>query len=115
MHDEAHDGLEVVSMEGDLALLRHVHSAGMPRPPAAANPLDPLASIGGLESVYPTGEAGEHVCWDHLQQSGVGRSDFSPCVTQPHQALRHTPIVENIHVHVHVCTCISHSQSPQHS
>lgn len=49
MHDEAHDGLEVVSMEGDLRLLGHVNPASVPGPLAVPKTLQPLTSIGRLE------------------------------------------------------------------
>ncbi len=58
MHDEAHDGFEVVSMKCDLRLLGHVDASGVPGPLAVPQPLQPLATIGGLECVYSLGEAG---------------------------------------------------------
>ena len=67
MHDEAHNGLEVVSVEGHLTLLGHVHPASVPGPATAADTFDPLAAVGRLECVYPAGEAGEYMCGDHLQ------------------------------------------------
>ena len=51
MHDESHDSLEVVAMEGDLTLLRHVDPSGVPRPPTAANPLHPLTPIRRLKCI----------------------------------------------------------------
>ena len=49
VHDESHDGLEVVSMEGHLGLLRHMHAAGMPRSLAVTQTLHPLTTVGRLE------------------------------------------------------------------
>ena len=57
MHDEADDGLEVVAMEGDLALLGHVHSPGMPGATATADTLHPLPPIGRLKCVDSIREA----------------------------------------------------------
>ena len=57
MHDEAHDGFEVVAMECHLGLLRHVHPAGMPRALAVPHSLHALSDIGGLEELRSTGEA----------------------------------------------------------
>ncbi len=61
MHDEAHDCLEVVTMEGDLRLLGHVHPAGVPGPLAVPDPLQTLAAIGRLEELRTVGEAREEV------------------------------------------------------
>ena len=58
VHDEAHDGLEVVSVEGDLGLLGHVHASGVPGPLAVTQSLHPLTTVGGLERVSTTGKAG---------------------------------------------------------
>ena len=101
MHDEAHDGFEMVSVEGHLTLLGHVHPASVPGPATAANAFHPLASVGRLERVNAAGEAGEDVRGDHLQQSRVGSPDLSPRVTQPHQTLWHTPSVKDDTY----CTC----------
>ena len=49
MHDESHDGLEVVSMEGDLGLLGHVHVSGMPGTLTVPQSLHPLTTVGRLE------------------------------------------------------------------
>ena len=49
VHDESHDGLEVVSMEGHLRLLGHVHASGVPGPLAVPQSLHPLAAVWGLE------------------------------------------------------------------
>ena len=56
MHDESHDGLEVVSMEGHLRLLGHVHASGMPGALAVPQPLHPLTAVGGLERVRTPGK-----------------------------------------------------------
>lgn len=52
MHDESHDGLEVVSVERDLRLLGHVDTTGMPRPLAIPQTLKTLAPIGRLKSIH---------------------------------------------------------------
>ena len=105
MHDEAHDGLEVVSVESHLTLLGHVHPASMPGPATTANTFHSLASVGRLERVNAAGEAGEDVCGDHLQQSRVGSSDLPPRVTQPHKTLWHTPSVRDDTHWVYIAHC----------
>lgn len=91
MHDEAHDGLEVVAVEGHLTLFGHVDPPGMPCSPATPHSLHTLPPVRRLERVDPTGEAGEDVSGHHLQEGGVGSSDLPPCVTQSNEALGHTP------------------------
>ena len=91
MHDEAHDGLEVMSVEGDLALFGHVHLPRMPSATATANSLYTLSTVGRLEGVDAIGEACENVSGYHLQEGGVRRPDLPPRVTQSHQTLGHTP------------------------
>ena len=51
LHDESHDSLEVVSMEGDLGLLGHVHTSGVPGTCTLTVPqsLHPLTAVGRLE------------------------------------------------------------------
>ena len=49
VHDESHDGLEVVSVEGHLRLFGHVHAPGVPGPFAVPQSLHPLAAVRGLE------------------------------------------------------------------
>ena len=62
VHDEAHDGLEVVAVEGHLRLLRHVYPASVPRALAVPDPLHTLPAVGGLEELRPTGKARMRVC-----------------------------------------------------
>ena len=57
MHDEAHDGFEVVAVEGDLRLLGHVYPAGVPSALAAPQPLKTLAAVGRLKRVHSMGKA----------------------------------------------------------
>jgi hypothetical protein len=56
VHDESHDGLEVVPVEGDLRLLGHVHVSGVPGSFAVPQSLHPLTTVGGLERVSTPGK-----------------------------------------------------------
>lgn len=56
VHDESHDSLEVVSMEGDLGLLGHVHASGVPGALTVPQSLHPLTTIRGLEWVSTSGK-----------------------------------------------------------
>ena len=59
MHDEAHDGSKVVSMEGHLGLFTHMHSTGVPRSLAVTKTLHPLPTVGRLEGISTVGETEE--------------------------------------------------------
>ena len=51
MHDESHDGFEVVTVECHLTLFGHVDPPSVPRSPATTYALHPLAPVGSLEGV----------------------------------------------------------------
>ena len=101
VHDETHDGLEVVTVESDLALLGHVHPASVPGPATTPHSLHSLAAVGRLEGVHTVGETGEDVCGYDLQQGRIGRPYLSPGVTQSNQALGNTPARGYIYTHTH--------------
>ena len=127
VHDEAHDGLEVVSVEGHLRLLGHVDTSGVPRPLAVAQSLQPLAgwnSVTPWENLNKTNKQTNKklvnirmsttesdlprhdVCGDHLQKCRVSSPDLPPGVAETHQALRNTPAysthVTNTHGGLHL-------------
>ena len=66
MHDEAHDGLEVVPVEGHLTLFGHVHPTGVPGPAATPHAIHTFPAVRRLKRVDPVGEAGQDVGGDHL-------------------------------------------------
>lgn len=52
IHDEAHDGSEVVSMKGHLRWLGHVQMTSVPGTFTASQTFQPLPTIGWLKHVY---------------------------------------------------------------
>lgn len=58
MHDEAQDGLEVMPMERDLGLLRHVHMPAVPRALAVPQSFQSFVPIGRMECVNTCSKAG---------------------------------------------------------
>ena len=120
MHDEAHDGLEVVAVEGDLGLLGHVHAPRVPRALAVAQALQALAAVGRLEELQatPTAEAGEGTkeeigsdtlhglykrkcTWSHISYSGK----YLPGKLSSLAVLQKISHSRQLHVRVHTCTC----------
>lgn len=58
MHDEAQDGLEVMPMERNLGLLRHVHMSAVPCALAVPQSFQPFVPIGRMERVNTCSKAG---------------------------------------------------------
>ena len=104
MHDEAHDGLEVVSVEGHLTLFGHVDPTGVPRPPATPHALHAFPAVWRLKRVDPTGEAGQDVGGNHLKEGRVGRPYLTPRVTQSDKTLWYTPMKNSYNVGIYTHT-----------
>ena len=108
MHDEAHYGLEVVSVEGHLTLFGHVDPTGVPRPPATPHALYALPAVRRLKRVDPTGEAGQDVGGNHLKEGRVGRPYLTPRVTQSDKTLWYTPMKNSYNIGIYTHTNPNH-------